>query len=252
MQKIYGIHTVLALLQTKPESVSKLYMQVNPENQRLMTVQSIAEAANIPVKRVKRQNLEAMLPESARHQGVVAETEAMPSYTERDLSKFLDIKNVLLLILDGVQDPHNLGACLRSANALGVHAVLAPKDRAVGLTPTVRKVACGAAEVTPFIALTNLSRTLKQLKERGIWLVGSASEADIMLTEIDLTGSIGLVMGAEGKGLRRLTKEHCDYLAYIPMQGSVSSFNVSVATGICLYEINRQRINADDGLMITN
>lgn len=241
MQKIYGIHTVEALLNTAPKSLAKLYVQESREDQRLKIIRSLADAADVPVRILSRSDLDAMLTDESHHQGVVAEVAELPHYSERDLTKLIEIDNVLLLILDGVQDPHNLGACLRSANALGVHAVIAPKDRAVGMTPAVRKVASGAAEITPFIPVTNLSRTLKQLKEQGIWLVGAVGEAETNIFEIDLLGRIALVMGAEGKGLRRLTREHCDYLARIPMQGSVSSFNVSVATGICLYEINRQR-----------
>lgn len=149
-----------------------------------------------------------------------------------------------LLILDSVQDPHNLGACLRSADAAGVHAVIAPKDRAVTLTDTVRKVACGAAEHLPFVTVTNLARTLNHLKEAGLWLVGTADDAKESLYDVDLTGPLGLVMGAEGQGLRRLTRERCDFLVHIPMAGSVECLNVSVATGVCLFEAVRQRRKA--------
>ena len=147
----------------------------------------------------------------------------------------------LILVLDGVTDPHNLGACLRSADAAGVHAVVVPKDKSADLSPTVRKVACGAAEVVPFVRVTNLSRTLEALKERGVWLFGAAGEAEKSIYDNDLTGSMALVMGAEGAGLRRLTREHCDHLVKLPMAGSVSSLNVSVATGVCLFEAVRQR-----------
>ena len=147
----------------------------------------------------------------------------------------------LLLILDGVQDPHNLGACLRTADAAGVSAVIAPRDRAVGLTPTVRKVACGAAEAIPFIQVTNIARTLRELKDRGIWLVGADGAAEMDIFSAGLRGPLGLVMGAEGEGLRRLTREHCDFLVRIPMAGTLESLNVSVATGICLFEAVRQR-----------
>ena len=146
-----------------------------------------------------------------------------------------------LLVLDGVQDPHNLGACLRSADAAGVHAVVAPKDRSVSLTETVRKIACGAAENLPFVTVTNLARTLKHLKEAGLWLVGTADESEQSLYDIDLTGPLALVMGAEGKGLRRLTRVTCDFLVHIPMAGTVECLNVSVATGVCLFEAVRQR-----------
>ena len=146
-----------------------------------------------------------------------------------------------LLVLDCVQDPHNLGACLRTADAVGVQAVIVPKDRSVSLTPTVRHIACGAAESVPLIVVTNLVRTLKELKNMGVWLVGTADDADKSLYEIDLSGPLAIVMGAEGKGLRRLTREQCDFLAYLPMKGKVECLNVSVATGVCLYEALRQR-----------
>lgn len=146
-----------------------------------------------------------------------------------------------LLILDNVQDPHNLGACLRSADAAGADAVVVPKDRSVGLTETVRHVACGAAEHIPFAVVTNLARTLRQLKEAGVWLVGTTHDTEKLIYDVDLAGPIGIVMGSEGKGLRRLTAEHCDFLARIPMLGSVDCLNVSVATGICLFEVVRQR-----------
>lgn len=242
-QKIYGIHAVFSLLQTRPESIEKLYVQDGRNDRRLDEIRTIAASENIRLKVLPRCDLEALLDEDegVSHQGVLAEVGAAPTYSEADLPQFLAIKNVLLLILDGVQDPHNLGACLRSANAMGVHAVIAPKDRAVGITPTVRKVACGAAEITPFIQVSNLARALKLIKKEGVWLVGGIAEADTLISEVDLTGPIALVMGSEGKGLRRLTREHCDFLAAIPMAGSVSSLNVSVATGIGLYEMIRQR-----------
>jgi 23S rRNA (guanosine2251-2'-O)-methyltransferase len=179
---------------------------------------------------------------NGRHQGVLARVVDTPI-------PYLDINDVLesldeppfLLVLDGVEDPHNLGACLRVADAMGVHAVIAPKDRAAGLNATVRKVACGAAESVPFIAVTNLARTLRELKEAGIWLVGAAAEAEGDLFSVKLSGPLALVLGAEGTGLRRLTAETCDELVHIPMFGSVESLNVSVASGICLYEVRRQR-----------
>jgi 23S rRNA (guanosine2251-2'-O)-methyltransferase len=189
---------------------------------------------------------------SGRHQGVVAEAFNIPVsgdmnqsnlWQEQDLLRVVDNKEgpLLLLVLDGVTDPHNLGACLRSADAAGVDAVVVPKDKSADLTPTVRKVACGAAEVVPFVRVTNISRTLQALQERGVWLYGTAGESEKSIYDSDLSGSIALVMGAEGSGLRRLTREQCDFLVNLPMAGSVSSLNVSVATGICLFEIVRQR-----------
>nr|MBP8771300.1 23S rRNA (guanosine(2251)-2'-O)-methyltransferase RlmB [Thiopseudomonas sp.] len=149
----------------------------------------------------------------------------------------------LLLVLDGVTDPHNLGACLRTADAAGVHAVIIPKDKSATLNSTVRKVACGAAEVVPLVAVTNLARALEKLRQKGLWVVGTAGDAEQTLYQQDMTGPLILVMGAEGTGMRRLTREHCDYLVHLPMQGSVSSLNVSVATGVCLFEAQRQRLN---------
>ena len=161
---------------------------------------------------------------------------------ESDLDRLLDSTPVpLLLVLDGVTDPHNIGACLRTADAAGAHALIVPKDKSGGLTGTARKVACGAAEVVPFIQVTNLSRTLKQLQDKGVWVIGTAGEAEQLIYDCKLSGPMALVMGAEGKGMRRLTRETCDELLKLPMAGSVSSLNVSVATGVCLYEIVRQR-----------
>ena len=174
---------------------------------------------------------------------MVAEYQRMQEYNENDLYDLLDQleDTPFLLVLDGVTDPHNLGACLRTADAAGIQAVIAPKDNAAGLTPTARKVASGAAETVPFIPVTNLARTLDNLKERGIWLTGTSDKASQNLYQADLKGPMALVMGAEGAGIRRLTEERCDFLVSIPMQGQVSSLNVSVATGVCLYEALRQR-----------
>jgi len=165
MQKIYGIHAVEALLRAKPKLVHTVYVQENRQDQRIQVIQALAKSAHIPMQSASRRDLDALLGEGMLHQGLIAEVSSMPAYTESDLKKILDVDSALLLILDGVQDPHNLGACLRSANALGVHAVIAPKDRAVGVTSAVRKVACGAAEITPFIPVTNLARTLNLLKK---------------------------------------------------------------------------------------
>ena len=190
---------------------------------------------------------------SARHQGVVAEAVNAPPvhgeptqpnlWREADLFKAVENKGgpVLILVLDGITDPHNLGACLRSADAAGVDAVVVPKDKSADLNATVRKVACGAAEVVPFVKVTNLSRTLKALQERGVWLYGTAGESENSIYDSDLCVSMALVMGAEGAGMRRLTREQCDYLVRLPMAGSVGSLNISVATGICLFEAVRQR-----------
>ncbi len=243
-QFIYGFHAVKAVLQTKPKIITALYVQRNREDKRLQEIMSLAKALGVSITKISRADFDKQVGAETVHQGIAAQCSELPSYQESDIETLL--KNVngpaLILILDGVQDPHNLGACLRTANAMGVNFVLAPKDRAVGLTPAVRKVASGAAEVTPFIQVKNLARTLRMLQEQGVWLVGAAGDAPETISSIDLKGSIGIVMGSEGEGLRRLTREHCDYLAKVPMFGAVESMNVSVATGMFLYEVIRQRL----------
>lgn len=239
---VFGFHAVLALLQSKPQQILKLHVLEGRHDERAQSVLDIAQANKITVHVCSRRVLDDLLPD-AQHQGVIAECKAMQRYMESDLPSLLDNLSVppFLLILDGVQDPHNLGACLRSANAAGVHVVIAPSDRSVGLTPTARKVASGAAELTPFIQVTNLARTIRWLKDRGVWVYGMAEEGAKSLYAMDLTGALALVLGAEGKGLRRLTQELCDGVLAIPMHGAVSSLNVSVATGVCLFEAVRQR-----------
>lgn len=180
--------------------------------------------------------------EGAVHQGIIARVREGRQYQENDLPALLEsVDTPFLLVLDGVTDPHNLGACLRSADAAGVHAVIVPRDRSAQLNATAKKVACGAAENVPLIRVTNLARTLRLLQEMNVWVVGTAGEADHTLFQSKMTGPMALVMGAEGEGMRRLTREHCDELISIPMAGTVSSLNVSVATGICLFEAVRQR-----------
>lgn len=239
---IYGIHAVEAALTKSPKNIMQIFLQENRHDKRMQKILSLLKKSNIALHFVSAHELENLIGEK-RHQGVVAQIQELKKYTENYLDELLSdlAEPVFLLILDGVQDPHNLGACLRTADAAGVHAVIAPKDRSVGLTPTVYKVASGAAETTPFIQVTNLARTMRKLKDRGIWLMGAAGEARESLFTADLSGSVAIVMGAEGKGMRRLTKEHCDQLLHIPMSGSVSSLNVSVATGIFLFEVVRQR-----------
>lgn len=239
---IYGIHAVTSLLQNFPERIEKLYVLYGREDQRLQEILYIARENTIPIQALSRPELDQLVSDN-HHQGVIADYHAPKNFTEDDLFDILDDleEPPFLLILDGIQDPHNLGACIRSANAAGVHVVLAPKDRNVALTPTARKVASGAAEITPFIQVTNLARTLRQLREREIWVYGLDDAATTSLYETDLKGAVALVLGAEGEGLRRLTREHCDVLLAIPMAGSVSSLNVSVASGVCLFEVVRQR-----------
>ena len=241
-ESVYGIHAVASLLEHSPGSVVTLYALAGRKDKRLQSIIDKARSAGIPVQECSRAELDARCPQV--HQGIVAlSTATSREYHEQDLDRLLDGLDgpPFLLILDGVTDPHNLGACLRSAEAAGVDAVIVPKDKSVQLTPTVRKVACGAAEIVPFVSVTNLARTLDSLKQRGIWVFGAAGEAALSVYDADFTGPIAIILGSEGKGLRRLTREHCDALIAIPMAGEVSSLNVSVSTGICLFEAVRQR-----------
>lgn len=239
---IFGLHAVTSLLNRNPGRVRRLLVQQGRHDERLQTLLAKAEAQRIKVVVEPRAQLD-LRAEGGRHQGVIAECEPLRAVPEKSLEALLDHAggDPLVLVLDGVTDPHNLGACLRTADAAGVAVVIAPKDKSAPLNATVAKVACGAAEVVPYVQVTNLARTLQALKQRGIWITGTAGEADAGLYETDLTGPCALVMGAEGKGMRRLTREQCDRLVSIPMAGEVSSLNVSVATGVCLFEIVRQR-----------
>lgn len=224
-----------------PGRAVSLFVIADGQNKRLRDLVVRAERLCVPVELCGREELDNKV--EGTHQGVIAAAIPAAGMSEQQLREMLggSAQPPLLLILDGVQDPHNLGACLRCADGAGAHAVIVPKDKAVGLTGTVRKVASGAAEFTPLVQVTNLARTLRWLKERGIWLVGTSDDASNSLFDVDLKGPVGLVMGSEGRGLRRLTREHCDYLAALPMRGAVESLNVSVAAGICLYEAVRQR-----------
>jgi len=241
-QHVYGFHAVEAILQHEPERILDVWVSSNRDDKRLDAIVESLTRQGIKQQKAKREKLDE-LAGSTRHQGIVANCRMAPTRNENFLNQLIDSLDepAFLLILDGVTDPHNLGACLRTADAAGVHAVIAPKDNAATLNATVRKVASGAAETTPFVSVTNLARCLKNLKERGIWLIGAAGEVDTNIYQQDLTGPLAIVMGAEGKGLRRLTRETCDHLATIPMPGNVESLNVSVATGVCLYEALRQR-----------
>lgn len=240
---VFGIHAVEVLLKRNSEAVNSIYVQNNRRDQRLHKLIKLAQANNIKVIQKSREELDEMTEQ--RHQGVIAQCGQLKktSYHEKHIPELLDeIKtDPFILILDGVTDPHNLGACLRSADAAGVDMVIAPKDNASGITDVVRKVACGAAEAIPFIMVTNLARTMKLLQERNIWIYGTTGEAESHIYNTNLQGAIAVVMGAEGDGMRRLTKETCDHLIKIPMAGEVSSLNVSVATGVTLFEVVRQR-----------
>ncbi|MGI4839641.1 MAG: 23S rRNA (guanosine(2251)-2'-O)-methyltransferase RlmB [Janthinobacterium lividum] len=242
LEKIYGVHAVEALLRHHPKRVKQIWLSEGRSEPRVQTLVALAGENRVPVGSAERRELDAWAGEGV-HQGVVADVSPSQVWGEAMLDELLDRTEgaPLLLVLDGVTDPHNLGACLRSADAAGALAVIVPKDKSATLTPAVRKVACGAAEVIPLVAVTNLARTLEKLQQRGLWVVGTAGEAEMDLYQHDMTGPTILIMGAEGKGMRRLTREHCDYLVKLPMAGSVSSLNVSVATGICLFEAVRQR-----------
>lgn len=241
---IFGLHSVRTALKHGSGAVERLWVEERRQDRRIREVVELARSAEVPVEVVERGELVALLPAGANHQGVAARAHTAVALDEEGLQELLQGLEAppFLLILDGVQDPHNLGACLRSADAAGVHAVIAPKDRAAGLTPTACKVASGAAETVPFVQVTNLARTLRWLQEAGVWLVGTAGEAEQTLYEADLTGPLALVLGAEEKGMRRLTREGCDLLVRLPMAGSVESLNVSVAAGIALFEAVRQRM----------
>ncbi len=239
---VVGLNAVLGALERDPGAIDRLWVDRGRRDERMRRVVAAAKAQGIAVEFVARAELDE-LADGVRHQGVVARGSASLPQGEEALWALLDALSTppFLLVLDGVQDPHNLGACLRSADAAGVHAVVVPRDRAAALTPVVRKVASGAAESVPLIQVVNLARTLGALQTRGVWITGAAGEAQQLLYEVDLRGPVALVLGSEGKGLRRLTREHCDQLIRIPMAGSVESLNVSVAAGICLFEAVRQR-----------
>jgi len=238
---IYGVHAVLAALTHHPENVLTLYCQDKTDPHRIANILQTAQAAALTIQPMSREKLDK-LTQSKHHQGVAAQVRQQSTYDEEAVLSWLaTATRPLLLILEGVQDPHNLGACLRSAEALGVDWVILPKVHTAPLNATVSKVACGADQSLPIAMVSNLARFLKQLQQQGVWIIGTALSANKMLDEVDYTGPIAIVMGAEDTGLKRLTQEHCDELVKIPLSGTVESLNVSVATGICLYEIIRQR-----------
>lgn len=241
---IFGFHAVTSRLRQNPDSIKEVFLDAARRDQRARDLAKLAESQGVRLIACDDARLTSMAGaeySSARHQGVAANIDATRSHV--DIEDVLDTltEPALLLVLDGIQDPHNLGACLRVADAFGVHAVIAPKDRAVGLTATVHKVASGAADTVPYVSVTNLARTLRALKDRGIWVIGTAADGSNDLNSVKLDGPIAWVLGAEGEGMRRLTRETCDQLVSIPMLGSVESLNVSVSAGICLFETQRQR-----------
>jgi 23S rRNA (guanosine2251-2'-O)-methyltransferase len=237
---IHGFHAITAKLRHAPEDVKEIYVAEGRQDGRVRDLLKAAQAAGVRVLPVDAARLDGMAA-GQRHQGVVAKVAATQKFLTLDDVMENLAEPALLLVLDGVTDPHNLGACLRVADAAGAHAVVAPKDRACGLNATAIKVASGAADTMPYIMVTNLARSLRELQQQGVWVVGAAGEADKDLYAVDLKGPLALVLGAEGAGLRRLTRETCDDLARIPMYGSVESLNVSVASGICLFEARRRR-----------
>jgi predicted rRNA methylase len=241
-QIVYGLHAVRAALKYDPGRIVEVWLERDRHDARMQQLARSLDTGSAPVHRVPRRELDR-LTDGAAHQGVAISYSGQRPRGEGDLAALLDglEQPPFLLILDQVQDPHNLGACLRSADAAGVHGVIAPRDNAVGLTPAVHKVASGAARTVPFFQVTNLARTLRDLRDRGVWLVGAAGEADVTPYAADLSGPLALVLGAEDAGLRRLTRENCDLLVRIPMQGQVESLNVSVAAGVLLFEAVRQR-----------
>ena len=238
----FGLHSVEALLETQPESILSLFVLQGRDDQRLKQLLKQAEPHGISVQAAGRDTL-AKLAGSPQHQGIVAAVRAAPVLNEQDLDLLLEQKaDLFLLVLDQITDPHNLGACIRTAAAMGVDAVIVPKDRAAGLTPVARKVAAGGAEKISFIQVTNLARTLAHVRNQGVQVIGTLlDEAAKPVDQCDFSGAIAVVMGAEDTGLRRLTQQQCDQMAYIPMQGELQSLNVSVATGMVLYEACRQR-----------
>lgn len=239
---IYGIHAIAALLKRSPERFIEIYFLDSRTDKRAKALMAEIVHLGLPHKSVSRQFLDSQSG-SGVHQGIIAKIKPVKQYQEHELVNILErLTEPFILILDSITDPHNLGACLRTADAVGVDLVIVPKDRSAPLNATAKKVACGVADTLPLIRVTNLARTLRFLQESNIWIIGTASEAKQTLFEQSYTGALALVMGAEGKGMRRLTREHCNQLVRIPMEGTVSSLNVSVATGVCLFEIVRQKM----------
>ena len=238
---VFGFHAVTVLLRQRPESVLELHAGAERTDGRMRDLLKLAEQKKVRVMAATSERLDG-LTGHARHQGVAARVAQVKRSNSLDDTLDAVVGPPLLLVLDGIQDPHNLGACLRVADAAGVSAVVAPKDRAVGLTATASKVASGAAETVPYFPVTNLARTLRELKERGIWIVGTDEGARDDLFTADFPDAVAWVLGSEGEGMRRLTREHCDFLVRIPMQGIVESLNVSVAAGIVLFESVRRRL----------
>lgn len=241
-QLLLGLHSVESAMTSQPDRIKVISVALESQNSRVRKLVERATVLNISVQAEPRSRLDSK-SDGQRHQDIIAEFVAHNIWGEKDLDSLLSAIDgpPLLLVLDGVQDPHNLGACLRTADAAGVDFVVLPKDRSAGLTPVTRRSASGAAEVLPLLFATNLARVLRALKQKGVWLLGTSDQAEQSLYQADLSGPMALVMGSEGKGMRRLTSDLCDFQMSIPMHGTVSSLNVSVATGVCLFEMKRQR-----------
>ena len=242
LDKLFGLHAVQAALDYSPEKIQRVWVDNQRQDKRLTSLLTGLSRVNINVEKSDRKTLDR-LSDHKNHQGIIAEVQLPSTNSEAQLKDAIETLTTtpLFLILDQVQDPHNLGACLRSADAAGVHGIIIPKDNSSGITPTVCKVASGAAETIPVYQVTNLARCLRGLKEQGLWIIGTTGEAEKTLFETDLSLPLALVMGTEGQGMRKLTQQHCDFLVKIPMQGQVESLNVSVAAGVMMYETLRQR-----------
>lgn len=239
---VFGFHAVASLIKHRAKHIAYLWVQQGRDDERMQSLTAAAQSAGVKIEVQPRDTLDKEA--AGIHQGVIAWVQPRQAGSETDLERLLveATKPPLLLVLDGVTDPHNLGACMRSAEAAGADAVVVPRDKSAGLNSTVRKVACGATETLPLIQVTNLARTLRSLEDYGVWIIGTAGEAEQLIYQADLTKPVALVMGAEGRGMRRLTREVCDELVKLPMAGEVSSLNVSVASGVALYEAVRQRL----------
>lgn len=242
VQLIYGINAVMMLLSKSPERVQKIILNKTRDDARMRSLRELAGKLELCIEELSSLEIDKSYPDYV-HQGVVALISKNVNYVENDIEKLLAncSNNAFILILDGITDPHNLGACLRAADAAGVDFVVIPKDKSAGITPLVSKVASGAAEILPIVQVTNLARAMQKLKSLGVWLYGTHLEAQQSIYDLDLTGSVAFVMGSEGSGIRRLTAKECDVLCDLPMSGHVQSLNVAVACGICLYEVVRQR-----------
>ena len=242
-EQIFGIHMVEQMLRERPDLALVLSVDASRKDARIAPIVQLARKHGVAVESVRKETLEKK-SHGGVHQGVMLSCRHLVLWQESDMEDILSrcVKPAFILILDGIQDPHNLGACMRSAHAMGVDMVLAPKNKACGLTPVVHKVSCGASILTPFIAVGNIARTMDILAKQGVWMVGMDASAKQSISQIDLSMPMALVMGAEGSGMRQLTLKHCDYLAKIPMQGQIESLNVSVAAGMAMYEVLRQRL----------